>query len=250
MARTFLIRGMICGIVAGLLVFVYARFFGEPSVDGAIGVEDLLAHISGEGHHDEVELVSRDLQSTWGLFSGVMLYAIALGGLFSLLSAFAWGRMGTLGARAGSALLAGASFVAVYLVPFFKYPATPPSVGNPDTIQYRTALYFGMIVISIAGMVAAISLAHALVGRLSTWHAALAGGAVYFAVVAVAYAILPPINEVPEQFPAVLLWSFRTSSLTMQAILWAALGLLFGELTARRIERRSPHAVRGAATAK
>src|SRR5258707_15617688 len=102
MARSFLIRGLICGLVAGILVFLYARIFGEPSVNGAIGFEEQLAHAAGEVHEDEI--VSRDVQSTWGLLTGVLLYAVALGGLFSLLYAFAWGRMGRLGARASSAV--------------------------------------------------------------------------------------------------------------------------------------------------
>ena len=38
-ARTGVIRGMICGIVAGVLVFLYARLFRRGPVDGAIGVE-------------------------------------------------------------------------------------------------------------------------------------------------------------------------------------------------------------------
>src|SRR4051812_29502428 len=107
MARTFLIRGMICGIAAGLLVFLYARLFGEGPINGAVGVEEQLAHLAGAAHDHEEELVSRDLQSTWGLFTGVMLYAVALGGIFALLYAFAWGRMGRLGARASATVLAG-----------------------------------------------------------------------------------------------------------------------------------------------
>jgi hypothetical protein len=132
-------------------------------------------------------------------------------------------------------LLAGAAFVAVYLVPFLKYPANPPSVGNPDTIQYRTALYFGMILISVAAMVACLNLGRALLGRIERWHAVLAAGATYIVIVLVAYAVLPSINEVPQAFPAVLLWQFRTVSLGMQAILWTALALLFGELTERSL---------------
>ena len=130
MARTFLIRGMLCGIAAGLLVFVFARIFGEPNVDAAIGFEEQLAHLVGAAHEHEEEIVGRDVQSSWGLFVGIMIYAVAIGGLFSLLFAYAWGRMGKLRARASAALLAGASFVAVYLVPFAKYPANPPSVRS------------------------------------------------------------------------------------------------------------------------
>lgn len=237
MARSFLIRGMLSGIAAGLLVFIVAKIFGEPNVDGAIGFEEHLAQLAGE--QPEPELVSRAVQASWGLLTGVMLYAIALGGLFSLLYAYAWGRMGRLGARASAVLLAGASFVAVYGVPFLKYPANPPSVGNPDTIGYRTTLYFGMIVIAIVAMVAALNLGRALARRLGTWNASLAGGAAFIVLVGIAYALMPTINEVPAEFPAALLWQFRTVALALQLVLWAGLGLLFGYLTERSLATKA-----------
>jgi len=237
MARSFLIRGMLCGIVAGILVFLFAKFFGEPNVDGAIGVEDAIAKAAGEA--PEPELVSRSLQASWGLLTGTMCYSIAIGGLFSLIVAFSWGRMGRLGARASSALIAGASVVAIYLVPNLKYPANPPSVGNPATINYRTYIYFGMIVISIAAMVAAINLGKSLLGRFDKWHSSIIAGAVYLAVIIIAFVVMPNINEVPAQFPATLLWQFRLSALGMQLILWVTLGLLFGELTERSMARGS-----------
>jgi hypothetical protein len=222
---------MLCGLAAGILVFLFARFFGEPSVDGAIAVEDAIARSHGDP--PEPELVSRAVQASWGLLTGTMVFSIAMGGLYALVFAFAWGRVGRLGVRATAAVVAGAAFVAVYLVPFLKYPANPPSVGNPETIGYRTALYFGMILISVAAMVAALNLGKSLLGRYGLWHAAIAGGAAYLAILVIAFAVMPSINEVPEQFPATLLWNFRVTALGMQVILWAVLGLGFGELTAR-----------------
>ena len=235
MARTFLIRGMLCGIVAGLLVFIVAKLYGEPNVDGAIGFEEQLAHLAGGAHDHEEEIVSRDIQSTWGLFVGVMVYATALGGLFSLLYAYCWGRMGKLGARASAALLAAACFVAVYLVPFAKYPANPPSVGNPDTIGFRTQLYFGMIVIAIIAMVAVVNLGRALVKRSGIWNASIVAGVVFIVLVAIASYLMPTINEVPDGFPAPLLWQFRTVALSLQLVLWTSLGLSFGWLTERSL---------------
>jgi Probable cobalt transporter subunit (CbtA) len=35
------------------------------------------------------------------------------------------------------------------------------------------------------------------------------------------------INEVPEDFPATLLWRFRLASLGTQTVLWTVLGLGF-----------------------
>lgn len=238
MARTFLVRGMLCGIAAGLLVFVFARIFGEPNVDAAIGFEEQLAHLVGAAHEHEEEIVGRDVQSSWGLFVGIMIYAVAIGGLFSLLFAYAWGRMGKLRARASAALLAGASFVAVYLVPFAKYPANPPSVGNPDTIGTRTALYFGMMVIAIVAMLAAVNLGRSLVARWGSWNASIGGGVVFLLLAGLGYYLMPTINEVPDGFPAPLLWQFRTVALAMQLILWTGLGLIFGYLTERSLSIR------------
>ena len=246
MARTFLIRGMLCGLAAGLLAFVFARIFGEPNVDSAIGFEEQLARLSGSTHDHGQEIVSRDLQGGWGLFVVVIAYATALGGLFALLYAYAWGRMGKLGARASAALLAGASFVAVYLVPFLKYPANPPSIGNSDTIGYRTQLYFGMVVISIIAMVAAINLGRGLAKRFGSWNAALAGALAYILLMIAAGMLLPSVAEVPEAFPATLLWSFRIWAVGMQLILWTSLGLLFGWLTERSIVAQRRVAVRSA----
>ena len=236
MARRFLIRGMICGVIAGVLVFLYAHFLGEPNVDGAIGVEEAIAKAAGE--MEMPELVSRDVQSGLGLFTGVMAYSIAIGGLFSLLYAFAWGRLGRVGARGSAAMLAVACFVAIYLVPFLKYPANPPSVGNHDTIQIRTALYFGMIVISIAAMIAAVNLGRALLQRWGVWYASITGATIYLLLLLLANWVMPAIDEVPSAFPASLLWSFRLNALAIQILLWAVLALSLGELTAHSARSR------------
>lgn len=239
MVRSFLVRGMLCGLVAGLVVFGLARAYGEPAIAGAIGIEEQLSHLSGASEHGP-EIVSRDVQAGWGLFVGVMVYSTALGGLFSLLCAYAWGRMGRLGPRASAALLASAGFVAVYLVPFLKYPANPPPVGNPETIGYRTALYFGMIAIAVVAMVASVNLGRALYRRWGGWNASIAGGLCFLALAAAASWLMPAIDEVPDGFPATLLWQFRTVALGLQLAEWTALGLLFGWLTERHVAAPAP----------
>ena len=100
-------------------------------------------------------LVSRPVQAGIGLFTGVTVYSIAFGGLFALAFAICYGRMGNWSPRVTAALLALSGFLAVYAVPILKYPANPPSIGNPDTIGLRTAIYFGMILLSLGSMIAA-----------------------------------------------------------------------------------------------
>lgn len=177
------------------------------------------------------------MQAGLGLFVAVMVYSTAFGGLFGLAFAFAYGRVpGALTPQALSALLAATGFVAIYLVPNLKYPANPPAVGDHDTIGVRTALYFVMIAISLAAMVGSATLARALGAQLTKWNANLAVTGSYILIVVVAALAMPTVNEVPEHFPAVLLWQFRLASMGAQFIMWATLGLLFGAL----VERASP----------
>ncbi len=149
MVRSLLVRGMLVGVLAGLLVFAFGRFVGEPQVDLAISFETTLDRAkamadAAKGIHVEAEpvLVSRSVQAGWGLFTGVLVYSAAFGGLFALVFAAVQGRAVNLQPRATSLLLATAGFVSVYLMPSLKYPASPPSVGEPDgpPSGYRIAL--------------------------------------------------------------------------------------------------------------
>ncbi|MDJ1633611.1 CbtA family protein [Rhizobium rhizogenes] len=226
MVGRLLLRGMLVGALAGILIFIYARIFGEPLVDWAIGFEEKAAQAAGEA--SEPEIVSRATQAGVGLLTGSLIYATAVGGLFALVFAFVYGRISSLGARGTAALLAIAAFVAISLVPDLKYPANPPAVGNPDTIGVRTELFFVMIVASIVGMIVAVGFGRWLVARYGSWNGVILAGIGYFVFIALIQYLLPPINEVPEQFSAIVLWQFRITSLGMHAILWATLGLAFG----------------------
>ncbi|MFI5663653.1 CbtA family protein [Streptomyces sp. NPDC051684] len=242
--RNLLVRGMLAGLAAGVLALVIAYWLGEPMVDKAIGFEE--AH-AGHSHGDEVELVSRSLQSTAGLATGVLVYGVAFGGIAALAYCFALGRVGRFGPRATALLLSGCALLAVYVVPFLKYPANPPAVGNPDTIGKRTTLYFLMMVLSVLLAVAATILGKRLAPRLGTWWATVTAVLGFAVVVGLAYQFLPVINEVPEHFPAALLWRFRLSALAMQTVLWGGFGLVFGELAERLLNPKPATAVSGQA---
>ncbi|MDC0768529.1 CbtA family protein [Streptomyces sp. HD] len=242
--RNLLVRGMLAGLGAGVLALVAAYFLGEPSVDKAIGFEE--AH--APAHEHEVELVSRSLQSTAGLATGVLIYGVAFGGIAALVYCFALGRVGRFTPRATALLLSGCALLAVYVVPFLKYPANPPAVGDPDTIGKRTTLYFLMMVLSVLLAIAATILGKRLAPRFGNWWATVAAVLAFALAIGVAYAFLPVVNEVPADFPATVLWRFRLSALAMQATLWAGFGLVFGEL-AERLLNPGPAAAASASTA-
>jgi predicted cobalt transporter CbtA len=263
MVRTLLVRGMLVGIVAGLLCFAFLKLYGEPQLEQAIAFETELDESKAashkgtdmshrdtsnhshkdmsQHHHEEPELVSRSVQAGLGLLTGVVVYNTAFGGLFALAFAFAYGRVaGPMSAQTSSVLLAALGFVAVYLIPNLKYPANPPAVGDPQTIGMRTALYFIMIAISLAAMIAALGIKRPLVSRLGNWNGTLVVAASYLVLVAIAGLLLPSFNEVPEGFPAAVLWNFRIASMGAQLIMWATFGLLFGALTQRALARSGP----------
>ncbi len=226
MMGRLLVRGMIAGLIAGLLAFGFARVFGEPQVDRAIAFEEQMAVAANEPA--EPELVSRQTQAGIGLFTGVMTYSIAVGGIFSLVFAFTYGRSSTLSPRALSAVIGLAAFVAIVIVPDIKYAPNPPAVGNPDTIGVRTQMFFVMMIASIGGMALAFALAKNLRQQFGIWNAGIIAGACYIGFIAIAQGLMPSINEVPENFSAMTLYNFRVATIGLQATVWLALSLLFG----------------------
>ena len=107
----------------------------------------------------------------WGLLFGLVAYGIQT----SRPAAWTTARFGfTL------ALLVGWS---VAMLPFLKYPANPPGVGEASTIAYRQGLYLGFLGLAGAGTVVAVGVYHWLkrwaqhgtTGRMHTAMAVIDG---------------------------------------------------------------------------
>jgi Probable cobalt transporter subunit (CbtA) len=253
---SLILRGLIVGVVAGLLAFGFAKMFGEPAVDVAIDFE--AAHSEAERAQqiakgitpapEEPELFSRTVQSGVGLLTGVVGVGAGIGAIFGVLFAFGNGRMDKLGPGATSTLLAFYALWSVYVIPALKYPANPPSVGEPETIQLRTGLYFLIMAISIATTIGALMLRRGLVAKYGSWAGSVLAFVAYLAVISFFFAVLPAIDEVPGDFPATTLWQFRIASLGIQAVLWGSTGLIFGWLAERSMGSRAPAGRHAAAT--
>jgi hypothetical protein len=246
--RALLVRGMLAGLAAGVVAMAVAYLLGEPSVDAAIAFEESHSH-----EHGGEELVSRAMQSTAGLATGVLVFGVAIGGIAALAFCFALGRIGRFSPRATAALVSLGALLAVYVVPYLKYPPNPPAVGDPDTIGQRTALYFLMIVLSVLLSIAAVILGRRLAPRLGNWNATVAASAAFIVAAGLAFAFLPSFNEVPKGFPATVVWEFRLATLAIQTTLWTCFGLFFGHLAERLLTPRTATttgaASRAAATA-
>jgi len=258
MAKHIIGRGLVAGALAGVIAFVFARIFVEPVIDRAIGFEDGVgaAHEAMHGGHEHgAEVFTRGVQANIGLGFGVIAFSVAMGALFAVVFAVAYGRVGNVSARGLSLYVAGGMLLSLYVVPALKYPANPPAVSLEETIRQRTLLYLLMVVLSAALFVGAVYLGRQLAERLGAWNATLAAAGSYIAAIAVVMLILPTIDETPgplrdnagnmvyEGFPADDLYQFRLYSLGTQVVMWTTIGLVFAVLAARLLDEKRRDAV-------
>jgi predicted cobalt transporter CbtA len=237
-------RGILAGLLAGVLAGLFGLLVAEPTIDRAIALEDQRAAATADtsaghthagngtdSHHTEV--FSRDTQRA-GLLVGTAVTGTALGALFAL--AYAGIRRRTAGPDARpwtvALLLAAGGFAAVYAIPFLRYPANPPGVGDPESIGTRTGLWLGAIVIGLATVTLAVIAHRRLAGRGAARPVQdlAAGGVVVLGLVAL---FLLPSDADPGETDAGLLWTFRMLSVATQVVLWGALGVTFGLLAER-----------------
>ncbi len=203
MVASYLRRGLVAGLLAGLLAGLFALFVGEPSVDQAVRLEEAAA---GGAHEEEV--FGRSTQKV-GLFFATGVSGSFVGGLFGLTFAYFRGRLAGGSDWGRSLSLAAAVFAGAVLVPFLKYPANPPTVGEPTTVGARTAAYLALVALSLLATLTAWYVSRLLRRRgVSPPVRQAAVGAGLVVVVAGLFAGLPAAAD-PGGFPAGLLWNFR-----------------------------------------
>jgi hypothetical protein len=271
LARGLVLRGAGVGLLGGLAAFVFARIFAEPLVQQGIDYEggrheaEVALETAAGGAHEMAgpELFSRTVQETLGIGVGMVLFGLAVGCFFGVAYCLALGRAGRVSGRQLSLLVAGAGFLLLYLVPFLKYPANPPAVGNGATIAQRAGLYGVMVVACVVLASAALCLGARLAARLGSWTATLVAGLAFAGAIGVVMAVLPPLGslapnageagalltETPQPlrdssgaivypgFDADVLYWFRLYSVIAQALLWGVMGMAFAPLAERLVAR-------------
>ena len=267
MEKRIIIRGVLVGALGGLLAFIFARIFAEPVIQRAIDYEsgrddakDALAKAMGmPAEGGGPDLFSRAVQSNIGIGFGILLFGAAMGAIFAVVYCVAIGRVGRVSPRNLALLVAGGLFLGIYLVPFLKYPANPPSIGHPETIKDRAGLYLLMVFLSLLFIVGAVWLEQRLAERFGSWTATLLAAGAFIVAIGIAMLLLPSVGqlsvnvhefgnhatETPQPltdksgaivypgFPADDLYLFRLYSVIAQAILWATIGLCFAPMASR-----------------
>jgi pimeloyl-ACP methyl ester carboxylesterase len=261
MEKSIIWRGLLAGAAGGLLAFLFGRLFAEPGIQQAVDYEEgreatqnALDGVTGAHEH---EVFSRALQGNVGIGVALILFGVAMGGLFAVAYALLLGRVGRLRPRTLALLVAGGGFLGTYFVPFLKYPANPPAVGHEETIGQRSTFYLLMVAASVLFLVLSAWLGTRLRPRFGTWNATLLAGGVFVAATAIVMLVLPSFGELSGNaayhqatetpapltdaagklvfpgFPADLLYDFRLFALGAQLLLWATIGLVFAPLAER-----------------
>jgi len=220
-------RALIAGLVAGVLLAIYFVVVAEPTVDKAIALEDAQAHAAG-GHAHEDPLFTRGQQVGGGMLAAV-IYAGLVAVVFGTVYAAVRHRIAARSDFHRTVLVAAVGFATTALVPMLKYPANPPAVGNPDTVNERTLQYVMLLAFSI--------LAAVLVAKFSGWLRTrvdeptrlvglVASVVVLYGAALVVFPSSP--DSIDPSVPAGLIWRFRVQSLGSLALLWSVLGLGLG----------------------
>ena len=225
--KRLLAAGSLAGLAAGAASALFAATAGRGPIRDAIALEDSISHATSGAHHED--LFGRGVQEVGGAV-GLIVFGLALGVIFAVVLGAVGPRLAASTPLVASVRLGCAGFVAVVVVPFLKYPANPPAVGDPSTVNERTVLYFAALALSIL-LAWAVWRFHRT-ARLAPTAKAWATAALYAAGLVVILLALPASPD-PVEAPADLVWRFRLASLGGLAAAWMVLALVTGTLLSR-----------------
>ena len=226
-AGYFIAIVLVSGFVAGTIHGAVNLAIVEPYLDKAIGIENQNLFASGEAKDTPqfwVEYNSyRDWQKSGQLLAGGIL-GMSIGALFGIVFAYSRNSLPKGHTVKKTFVLAAIMWLVIFLIPFLKYPANPPTVGDADTVVLRQTLYLLFIAISGFSAVGFFVLYKKLQNKKKGF--AFIGYAVFITAV---FFIMPPSpDEVTA--PMDLVNGFRTMSVVAVSTFWVAEAIILGAL--------------------
>lgn len=230
--RTLLFIGMVLasGAVAGLIHGGVNLGLVEPYLDEAIGIENQNLFASGEAEDNEEFWNSYHSYRTWqkgGQVLAGLILGVSMGSLFGIVFALSRHVLPGTGEIKKAVALAAIMWLVVFFIPFLKYPANPPTVGDAETIELRTALYVAFTAVSGFGAAGFYQIGK----RVTRNKKAVAIGG-YASLMIAAFALMPS-NPDPVTAPADLVDGFRTVSVLGVSSFWISVSLILGALWQR-----------------
>ncbi len=217
-----LISGFTGGVIFGFINFVTT----EPFLDSAIELENKALFESGEekdGPEFRAEYNNyRGWQKSGMVLAGGIL-GMAIGSLFGIVFALSRKILPGKHEIQKTLLLSGMMWFTVFMIPFLKYSANPPTVGDPETVVLRSILYLSFIAISGLGAVGFYQIYKRLQSKKI---AAFIGYAIFISII---FVIMPPNPDVVSA-PMDLVNGFRMMSAFSVSVLWLVNALILGAL--------------------
>ncbi|MEX0854788.1 MAG: CbtA family protein [Nitrosopumilaceae archaeon] len=216
-----LVSGCFAGMIHGLANSVIV----EPYLDQAIGIENQNLFASGEEKDTPDFWVEYNSYRSWQKGGQVLAGAIlgtSMGALFGLVYAYSRNALPAGNDLKKTFTLAGIMWLTIFFIPFLKYPANPPTVGDPETVVLRAVLYLIFIAISGFGVVGFYKLYKKLESGKKI--VVFIGYAVFISIV---FALMPP-NPDEITAPMDLVNGFRTMSVIAVSIFWISLAFILG----------------------
>lgn len=230
---SFLLIVIVAGLLAGLFHGIINIAFVEPYLDNAIGLENQRLFAEGQAK-DNPEFWKqftdyRIWQKQGSIVAGGIL-GMATGALFGLIFAYSRNVLPTQNNITKALVLAGIMWTVFYFIPFLKYPANPPTVGEPTTIVFRAVTYALFVALSSLG---AFGFSRAYKKLQSKKFLAFFGYAVYVITI---FVVMPP-NPDPIRTPMELVNGFRIISAVTVTASWIVNAVILGYLW----QRFKPH---------
>ncbi len=197
----------------------------EPYLDQAIGIENQNLFASGEAKDTPQFWAEydgyRDWQKSGQILAGVIL-GVSMGSLFGIV--FALSRRSIPGSNdvKKSVILACVMWFTLIFIPFLKYPANPPTVGEEDTVVLRSILYLLFIAISGIGAVSFYQVSKKFKGNKKI--VALLGYGIFISIAFFAM----PANPDEITAPMSLVNEFRLMSILGISSFWISVGIILG----------------------
>ena len=216
-----LISGALAGFVHGTVNFAIV----EPYLDQAIGIENQNLFASGEAEDTPQFWAEYEGYRIWQksgqVLAGVIL-GTSIGALFGLVFAFARNSLPGNNDIKKALVLAGIMWFTMYLIPFLKYPANPPTVGDSETVVLRAILYLTFIAISGFAALGFYKLSTKFENKKKIIP--LVGYALF---ISVAFFVMP---ENPDEItaPMDLVNEFRMMSVLGVTSFWISVGVFLG----------------------
>ena len=222
---TFIIIVLVSGAIAGFVHGTINFALVEPYLDQAIGLENESLFASGEAE-DNLEFWAeyesyRIWQKSGQVLAGVIL-GLAMGSLFGIVYALSRNSLPGKNDVTKSVILAGIMWLTIYIIPFLKYPANPPTVGDGETVMLRAILYVSFIALSGIGVVIFYKLSQKLQNNKK--YFGLFG---YIIFITILFFVMP---ENPDEItaPMNLVNEFRLMSVLGVSSFWLSVGLILG----------------------